>query len=93
MGHVFGNTAFADLTIIAVKEFCAVGFASVTVDLLGRDFGLVHPGPFSGGGFSLDVAVFQRRQVGIALGTIQTATGKPLISIMDQLPIFPSFTI
>ena len=45
------------------------------MDLLREDFGLVHPGPFLGGGFPFGVAVFQRCPVGIALGTIQTAIG------------------
>ena len=77
---VFGDTAFPDLAIVAVKKFLTVGFAAITVDLVGEDFGFVHPGPFSGGGFSLGVAVFQRCQAGIASGTIQTAIGNHLIS-------------
>ena len=80
MGQALGDAAFADFTAIAVKEFDAIRFAAITMDLLGEDFGLVHPGPFLGGGFPFGVAVFQRCPVGIALGTIQTTMGNHINS-------------
>jgi len=93
VSHAFGNTAFPDLAMVAVKKFFADGFASITVDLLGEDFGFVHPGPSSGGGFSLGIAVFQRCQAGITSGTIQTAIGNHVIPLKNEPLIFPSFTI
>ena len=86
VGQAFGNAAFADLTGFAVKKFDAIRFAAITLDLFGQDFGFVHLGPFSSGGFPFDVAVFPALPGMHHIGTIQTAKGNHIHSSVGPWP-------